>query len=228
VAAIFTLGTACVLVFAAPGDLDLVSPVAQTLSRGTRDLGVGVSIVPLAMLFMLIARIGSGSIIFNMLSRLPMVAGWDHLLPAWFTRLHPRYRTPLGSVAFVAAMVMLVALLANLGVGSQEAYQLLNNGSGVAYALAYLVMFAIPLFAVGGRPSPWVRLAAASGFVMTLLYVVCSVFPIIDVPDRAAFTLKLLAVIAASNGLGVGFFLLARRRRARATAPSASSARRGR
>ena len=26
--------------------------------------------------------------------RLPMVAGWDHLLPAWFSRLDPRYRTP--------------------------------------------------------------------------------------------------------------------------------------
>jgi amino acid transporter len=36
VTAIFTLGTACVLVFCAPPNLDLVSPVAQNLSLGAR------------------------------------------------------------------------------------------------------------------------------------------------------------------------------------------------
>src|SRR5271167_161609 len=96
-------------------------------------------------------------------------------------------------------MILLFAAAANLGAGSQEAYQLLNNGSGICYALTYLVMFSIPLVAKGEKPSRLVRAAAASGFLMTLLYVVLSVFPIIAVPNGALFTVKVSSVIAGSN-----------------------------
>jgi amino acid transporter len=212
VTAIFTLGTACILAFARPDELDLVSPVAQNLSLGARSLGVAGSAVPLAMTLMLVARIGTGSMVFNMASRLPMLAGWDHLLPAWFTRLHPRWRTPVGSIVFVGAVVLVFAIGANLGVGSQEAYQLLSNGSGISYALTYVVMFAIPLY----TRAPWpIRIAAASGLCMTLLYIALSVFPIITVKNGAAFTLKVCAVVLTSNVLGAAFFLRARSRRAR-------------
>lgn len=213
VTAIFVVGTACVLAFSRPDALDLISPVAQTLSLGARSMGASTFVVPLAMALMLVARIGTGSIVFNLASRLPMLAGWDHLLPEWFTRLHPRHRTPAGSIVFVGAVVLVFSVLANLGVGSQEAYQLLSNGSGISYALTYLVMFAIPL-AAPGKKAPWtVRLAALAGFGMTLLYVVLSVFPIIDVKEGAAFTLKVSAVVVASNVAGALFFLRARARR---------------
>lgn len=212
VTAIFTLGTACILVFARPEALDLVSPVAQNLSLGARSLGIAGPVIPLAMLMMVVSRIGTGSIVFNAASRLPMVAGWDRLLPAWFTTLHPRYRTPVGSIAFVGAMVLVFAVLANLGVGSQESYQLLNNGAGICYAVTYVVMFAIPLAARGEKPRWTVRISAVSGLVMTLLYVVLSVFPIIDVENRAAFIAKVMGVIAGSNALAAAFYWGARSR----------------
>jgi amino acid transporter len=214
VTAIFTLGTACVLVFCAPANLDLVSPVAQNLSLGARALGVAGPIVPLAMLLMFVVRAGQGTLIFNLVSRLPMVAGWDHLLPAWFTRLHPKYRTPVGSILFVALVILLFAATANLGAGSQEAYQLLNNASGICYALTYLVMFSIPLLAKEEKPSGWVRAAAASGFLMTLLYVVLSVFPIITVPNAGRFTFKVSGVIVGTNALGALLFWRTKARRA--------------
>jgi amino acid transporter len=213
VTAIFTLGTSCILVFAAPESLDLVSPVAQNLSLGARALGLAGPVVPLAMMLMLLSRFGTATFVLNMVSRLPMVAGWDHLLPAWFTRLHRKYRTPVGSVLFVGAMILLFAIAANLGVGSQEAYQLLNNGAGICYALTYLVMFAIPLMAPGEKPSLFVRAAAASGFVMTLLYVVLSVLPIIDVPKPGVFALKIASVILGSNAIGALLFWRAKARR---------------
>jgi amino acid transporter len=212
VTAIFTLGTACILVFAKPNEIDLVSPVAQNLSLGARALGVAGPVVPLAMLLMLLARVGSATIILNMVSRLPMVAGWDHLLPAWFTKLHPKYRTPIGSILFAGFIVMLFAIGANAGVGSQEAYQLLNNGAGICYALTYLVMFAIPLAAKGEKPPLMVRVAAGSGFVMTLLYVVLSVLPIIDVKNSGMFTLKVGLVVLITNGLGAMFYWRAKAR----------------
>src|SRR6185436_15373536 len=110
VTGLFALGTACILVFVAPDAIDLVSPVAQNLSLGAQALRVVGPIVPLAMLLMLIPRIGSATIILNMVSRLPMVAGWDRLLPAWFTRLHPRHRTPVGSILFVGVMILVFAV----------------------------------------------------------------------------------------------------------------------
>jgi glutamate:GABA antiporter len=213
VTTIFTVGTACVLAFASPGTLDLVSAVGQNLALGARSVGVAGSFVPLAMMLLLVARIGTGSIVFNMASRLPMLAGWDHLLPPWFTRLHPRYRTPAGSILFVGAVVLVFAIGANLGVGSQEAYQLLSNGSGISYALTYLVMFAIPLAAPGKKPKWPIRLAALSGFLTTLLYVVLSVFPIIEVGNVKSFTLKVTLVVIGSNALGAAFFWRARARR---------------
>ncbi len=222
VTGIFTLGTACILVFAAPNAIDLVSPVAQNLSLGARALGVAGPVVPLAMLLMLLTRVGSVTLIMNMVSRLPMVAGWDHLLPPWFTRLHPKYRTPVGSILFVGAMILAFAVAANLGTGSQEAFQLLNNGAGICYALTYLVMFAIPLAAPGAKPSLLVRTAAASGFVMTLLYVVLSVLPIIEVANPSLFALKIGSVVAGSNFVGVLLFWRAKTRR-RLPFPAASS-----
>src|SRR5262249_55784006 len=94
--------------------------------------------------------------------------------------------------------------LANLGARSQEAFQLLQNGSGIAYAVTYLVMFAIPFVLPGS--SLWLRIASASGFLMTLLYVVLSVFPIIDVANRALFTTKISGLLVGLNLAGVLFF----------------------
>ena len=84
------------------------------------------------------------------------------------------------------------AVLANFGTGNQEAFQLLDNAGGISFALVYLVMFAIPLVARREKPSLGVRLASLSGFLMTLLYVILSVFPIIDVENPGLFTLKMI------------------------------------
>jgi hypothetical protein len=56
-------------------------------------------------------------------------------------------------------------------------------------------MFAIPLLARGEKPSWGVRVAAASGLMMTLLFVVLSAFPIVSVPNPGLFAAKLLGVI---------------------------------
>ena len=58
-------------------------------------------------IFLLIARaIASSSLIFTGLTRLPMTASWDHLVPGWFSRLDARRRTPVNSILFVAAVMI--------------------------------------------------------------------------------------------------------------------------
>ena len=56
---------------------------------------------------MTIANDASTSVHVTGSSRLPMVAGWDRLLPSWFSRLHPRYKTPINSIIFVGAITLL-------------------------------------------------------------------------------------------------------------------------
>ena len=74
-----------------------------------------------------------------------IAAGWDHLLPEWFTRLHPVRKTPVNSILFVGAMMLGVGLAGIVGVGEQEAFQLLQSGSIIFYGSTYLVMFALPV-----------------------------------------------------------------------------------
>src|SRR5262249_44872182 len=82
--------------------------------------------------------------------------------------------------------------------------------------IPYLAMFAIPIIGLRGvkpRPSLWLKIAAGSGFLMTLLYIVVSVFPIVQVKSQASFTAKVSGVIIAANIVGAAIFLFAGRRR---------------
>ena len=76
----------------------------------------------------------------------------------------------------------------------------------VCYAGAYLVMFAIPLWAHGERAPARVRVAAASGFAMTLLFVALSVFPIVEEQNRGWFTLKMVGVVGALQLAGAAYY----------------------
>jgi amino acid transporter len=211
----FVLGTSGVLAFSAPDDIDLIAPIPQALSRGTRGLPLVQFVVPLAAGAIAFRSLAWGSAAFAGIARLPMVAGWDGLVPGFFTRLHPRWRTPVGSVAFLAGCAFVLGVVGMLGVGEQEAYQLFGNAALIFYALTYLVMFAIPLVrphATPRRPGLALRVACVSGFAMTLLFIVLSVFPIVRVVSTAAFTVKVAGIVLACNALGFGIWRAARAR----------------
>jgi amino acid transporter len=219
IAVMFIFGTSSVLAFVRPDQIDLIAPIPQVLSLGFKTFGVAALVVPVALALLIILRVAQASVNFTGLTRLPMVAGWDHLMPRWFTKLHPRFKTPVNSILFVGIVTLAMGALSLIGVGQQESFQLLFNAGGIFYALTYLVMFAIPLFGLRIlKPAPpwWLRLAAASGFLMTLLYVALSIFPIIDVKSNFSFTIKIAGVIIAANIVGIGIFAAARARRSRA------------
>ena len=210
----FILGTSTVQSFIPTDKIDLIAPISQVLSAGTTSLGLALRIVPFVILFVLGIRIAQSSINLTATARLPLVAGWDRLLPEWFTKVSSRFKTPVNSIVFVGAISLAFGLASITGVAQQEAFQLLNNGAGIFYALTYLVMFAIPVFGlkeVEQRPPVWLRAASMSGFLMTLLYVTLSVFPIIDVESRLLFASKIIGVIVIANLVGVGIFLIALR-----------------
>ncbi|MFN7929175.1 MAG: hypothetical protein U0Y68_14755 [Blastocatellia bacterium] len=118
----------------------------------------------------------------------------------------------------VGALTLGLGLASLIGAGNQEAFQLLWNGGAMFYALTYLVMFAIPLFGLCGikpRPPLWLRIASASGFLMTLLNVIFALFPIIHVENRWLFAGKLLAVIGGANLMGMLLLWASARKRTR-------------
>jgi amino acid transporter len=215
IAIMFIMGTATVVAYVPTNDIDLVGPMPQVLRAGLGPFGIAGPLVTIAILMTLAMRVAQVSVSFTAVTRLPMVAGWDRLLPAAFSKLHPRFRTPVTSILLVAACSFVISLLSLIGVGQAEAFQLLFNAGGTFYALAYVVMFAIPLFglrSVTPRPSRWLRIASWSGLLMTLLYITLSVFPIIKVDNVAGFALKIIAVIVVMNLVGVGILVAARRR----------------
>ena len=212
----FVLGTSTVVALIPTDDIDLIGPLPQVLSVGFAPFGVASQLVTVAIFMTLGMRLAQTSVNFTGITRLPMVAGWDRLLPNWFTRLHQRYHTPVNSIILVGAISMLIGLMSLIGVGQAEAFQLLFNAGGMFYALTYVVMFAIPIFGLKGvtpRPPAWLRVASFSGLLMTILYVTLSVFPIIKVESVATFAFKISTVIVVANVIGVGVFLNARRRR---------------
>ena len=207
IAVMFILGTSSVLALVPIDRIDLIAPIPQVLSEGFGALGPAAAVAPTTIIALLCIRIAQSSVLFAGNTRLPMVAGWDGLLPAWFTRLHERYRTPANSILFVGAITLAFSISGQIGVGKQEAFQLLWNASGIFYGLTYLVMFAIPIAGARSlRPPLWFVLASASGFLTTLLYVVLSIIPIVQVESRLTFALKISAVVIIANAVGVAIY----------------------
>ena len=207
IAIMFILGTSSVLALVPIDRIDLIAPIPQVLSEGFGALGPAGAVAPITILVLLCIRVAQASVLFAGNTRLPMVAGWDGLLPGWFTTLHDRYRTPANSIVFVGAITLIFSIVGQIGVGKQEAFQLLWNASGIFYAVTYLVMFAIPIL---GRPSLrpplWIVLASVSGFLTTLAFVVLSIVPIVQVQSRLAFAIKLSVVVIAANLIGIATY----------------------
>src|SRR5262245_16380130 len=216
IALMFTLGTSSVLPFVPVNDINLIGPIPQVLRIGFGGFGGGSLVAAVGILLLTSRTIANTSIIFTGNTRMPMVAGWDQLMPSWFTRLHPRYRTPVNSIFFCGLVAIAFGTAGLSGVGEQEAFQLLDNAAGIFYGLAYLVMFAIPVIGLrNAEPKAplWLKVASTSGFLVTLLYVVLSIFPIIDVKSWWSFSIKISGVVIALNVVGLLLYWNPSRRR---------------
>ncbi|QNI32437.1 APC family permease [Alloacidobacterium dinghuense] len=214
ICAMFILGTASVVAFARPGRIDFIAPIPQTMRIALGSTGIG-NLFAIAAIFLLQLRlIGASSYIFTGVTRLPLAAGWDHLVPAWFTRLHPRWRTPSNSILFTAALVFLLVVLANIGVHAQEAFQVLSNASLTHYELAYLAMFAVPLAGAASlrKALPrWLKWTSMIGFCATLFSLLISAYPFVDVVNARLYAAKILGTTICSNLIAICFYKLRRK-----------------
>jgi glutamate:GABA antiporter len=211
----FILGTSSVLAFVGAQPVNVIGPIPQTMRAALGSTGAGSWAAPLAIFMVLARQIAAASLIFTGLTRLPMTAGWDHLVPEWFARLDRRRGTPVNSILFGAALVLGLVLLSMLGVREQEASQLLSNASTAHYALAYMGLFALPLIghrALRDSLPRWLKLAALAGLVSSLTSLAIAVYPIVDVIGRMEYAAKICAVVVVANGVGVLLYRAGRHR----------------
>jgi amino acid transporter len=209
IAAIYIFGTQSVLAFVPSADVDLVYPAAQTISVALRPFALTAAAS--AVIVLLIARdFAQASQVFSAITRLPLVAGWDELLPQWFTRLHPTRKTPVNSILTAGAMMIAAAMAAIFAAGRQEAFQLLLGAAGVFFASTYLVLFMIPIVTSG---TPWgLRVAAVSGLAVTIAFVVLSFIPIVDVQSKVRYAAVIAGAVIAANLTGMLILRTARPR----------------
>ncbi len=215
IGALYVLGTSAILSFVPAGQINLIGPVPQALAMAMSSFSGARLLTGITILLLFTNVFCTGCLTFAASARLPMVAGWEGILPGWFTKLHPKYRTPINSVFFAAVATMVACVIALAGVNAEEAFSLIQIWGFTLYGLTYLAMFAIPLFRakkLGVKPVMTVRIAALSGFVVTLLFVVLSIFPVIDVPNPVSYAWKTTAVVVGVNAVGAVLYLRARGR----------------
>jgi len=204
IALMFILGTSSVLAFLHGQPINVIGPIPQTMRAA---FGPQAPWAAQFGIFLVMARaVAASSLLFTGLTRLPMTAGWDSLIPRWFTRLDPVRRTPVNSIVFVAALVMALILLSMLGVEEQEASQLLVAASIAHYAIAYAALFALPLAgsaALRAGVPAWVKVAAVGGLGASLVSLGIAVYPIVNVVSRSAYAAKICAVVALANATGL-------------------------
>jgi len=211
ICAMFILGTSSVVVFARPGHIDFIAPIPQTMRLALGSSGIGNLMAITAILLLQLRLLGATSFLFTGVTRMPMVVGWNRLIPEWFTRLHPRWRTPANSILCTSVLVFLLIVIAGTGVHAQEAYQLLSNVSLAHYELAYLAMFAIPI--VGSvalrKALPWwLKWTSVAGFSSTLFSLLISAYPFVDVVNARTYAVKILGTVILSNLAASCYFLM--------------------
>ena len=215
IALMFIFGTSAVQAFTPIDQIDLVGPIPQAVRKGLGGMSAAAVLIPMAVVVASARTLGNASLLFTATSRMPMVAGWDRLIPSWFSRLHLRYRTPVNSILFIGGCALAFSIASLANVGEQEAFQLLSNAAGILYGFSYLVLFAIPLFGLartGQRAPGWIRALSAAGLATTVLYMVLSVLPIVSVESRFVFAAKVGGTVGVTFALGVVLYRRGRRR----------------
>jgi amino acid transporter len=213
----FVLGTASVVSFHQLHPdvaINYVAPIPQALTLAFGETGYAALIAKLVILLLQIRILGAASFLFTGATRLPMTAGWDQLIPEWFARLNKR-RVPANSILLTGAVIAALLVLGSAGVHAAEAFGVLNDASSELYALAYLVMFLIPICgarAVRDKIPGWVAGISAGGVLSILFCIFLNAYPFVDVASPKIFAMKIVGATSLVNLLGYGFYRTRRNR----------------
>jgi amino acid transporter len=213
VVVIYVLMTSSMLTYVPSSQIDLAGPIPQVLAAALGS-GAGVWLGRVMILGLMLFLVASYIIVVAETSRLPMVAGWDRMLPGWFSRVSPRFHTPVRSLIVIVAISGVASVLASIGTGREEAFQVLQNSNQISFGLYYCAMFAVPLAVgdrFGERAGFWLKVSAVLGLAVTMAEVVLTTVPIVEVNSTWGFAAKVIAAAVGVNLVGIAVYVRGRR-----------------
>ena len=209
--------TTCSMIAYIPTDkVDLAAPVSQVMLAGFGGSSAGRATTAIVVGGYSVSLLAALILVVGLVSRLPMAAGWDGLLPDWWSALHPRYKTPTKAIGAVTLSIMLIGLLSLVGEGNEEGLQVLQAAALGSYCLMYLLLFGQVVF--GFRSGNWhpgigIRLGALAAFLVVVMSLVMELAPLGEVANPAQFAIKVTGTICVANGFGVFLYWSGKRRR---------------
>ena len=182
--AFYTVATASMLAILPPAKIRELKGYAQVSEAAAPIVGGWLPAV-LAVIVLItgigaIGGVGSGT------SRLPFAVGIDHLLPAAFGKIHPRWRTPHLSILALGFISSILLVSFQIGDSLRAAYQELLAMMVIAGFLPYLYIF-------GSSWKAGNRLSAVAGWFVTVLAIVCAIVPTEDIHNTWLYEGKLAA-----------------------------------
>lgn len=221
IAAVYILGTVCLLLALPREEVSGLQGILQAITRAGERVGVP-AVGPVAAVLVTLGVLGSATAWFAATARLPFVAGLDRYLPAAFGRVHPRTGVPHVALLVQAAVALVFVVLGQAGTTVAGAYQALVAMGIITYFIPFLFLFAAAIRLgrepagpeVVRAPRPVAVAAAVVGFVTTAASIVFAAMPPPDAPDRALAVVKIVGLSVLSVAIGAGIYALGRRRAA--------------
>src|SRR5437667_6440356 len=230
IAAMYIVGTVCVLVLVPAADVDPKSGVFHAITVASVALKVAFVGILAALLVTVLTRGGVGSTVAG-IARVPFVVGIDRYLPKAFGKIHSRWKTPYVSILVQAAVSALVLRVSQINETTRGAYQILIDAAIILYFIPFLYMFAaaIKLFGrrdraenksavliPGGKAGVWI--IGILGFVVVLIGIIVSLVPPGETSDKLGFEMRLVGGTVAAIVLGLTLYWRGARAKSREAA----------
>jgi glutamate:GABA antiporter len=202
---VFYAGTTiAMLVVLRPENISEIDGLAEVGAAAGNVLG-STWLSPAIAVLVLATALGQFGGLGSSVSRMPFAAGVDHLLPAAFAKIHPRWATPYVSILVFGGLASVLMIVSQFGDTMRGAYQTLVSLMVIGGFLPYVYMFG-SAWKVGHRAS------AISGWAVTALAILCSVVPTGEIHNVWIFEFKLAA---GTFGMVLSAWLIYRRNAAR-------------
>ena len=143
-------------------------------------------------------------------SRMPFAAGVDHLLPAAFSQIHPKWHTPYVSLLVLGAVASLLLILVQIGDTLKAAHQ------GDGFADGDRRIHSVRLH-FRERVESWKARRGRAGELATRIALACSLVP---EPESKVWLFELKIVMGTIAVIGIAWLLYRRGAPSRHTAIS--------
>ncbi len=225
IALIYILGTVAVLVLLPAEQVDVRNGVFQAISGGAIPLGIAWFGI-LAALLVTVGNAGGVGATVAGVARVPFVAGIDHYLPAFFGKIHPRWKTPWISILVQAGISGVILVLAQSSTTLKTAYLFLVDMAVILYFIPFLYMYAASIklayrpdrgagqqavLIPGGKPGVWI--AGLLGFTVTLGSMALAAIPPDTATSKIQFELNIVLCTVVIMGIGLSLYWLGWRKK---------------